>query len=95
MDFLDISGKTFLVFGVANKKSVAYFVSQVLNEAGAQVVYVVQSPAHKEAVSKLFPDADIYTCDVEREDEITKLAQDVSKKYPKLNGIVHSIAFAN
>ncbi len=95
MDFLDISGKTFLVFGVANKKSVAYFVSQVLNEAGAQVVYVVQSPAHKEAVSKLFPDADIYTCDVEREDEITKLVQDVSKKYAKLNGIVHSIAFAN
>lgn len=95
MDFLDIAGKTFLVFGVANKKSVAYFASQVLNEAGAQVVYVVQSPAHKESVSKLFPDADIYTCDVERGDEIIKLAKDVSKKHPRLNGIVHSIAFAN
>jgi len=95
MDFLDIAGKTFLIFGVANKKSVAYLVSQVLNEAGAEVVYVVQSPAHRESVSKLYPDADIYACDVEREEEITQLAQDVSKKHPKLNGIVHSIAWAN
>lgn len=95
MDFLDIAGKTFLVFGVANKKSVAFFVSQVLSEAGANVIHSVQSAAHKESVSKIFPGADIYLCDVEREEEITKLAKEVSKKYPKLHGIVHSIAFAN
>ncbi len=95
MDFLDIAGKTFLVFGVANKKSVAYFTSQVLTEAGAEVVYVVQSTAHKEGVAKLFPDADIYICNVEHDDEIIKLAEDISKKHHKLNGIVHSIAFAN
>lgn len=95
MDFLGISGKTFIVFGVANKKSVAYFVSQILNESGANVVYVVQSPAHREGVSKLFPGADIYLCNVENENEIIQLARDVSQKYPKLHGIVHSIAFAN
>ena len=95
MDFLDISGKTFLIFGVANKKSVAFFVTQVLSEAGAKVIHSVQSAAHKESVSKLFPGADVYICDVEREDEITKLAEDVSKKHPKIHGIVHSIAFAN
>jgi enoyl-[acyl-carrier protein] reductase I len=95
MDFLNVTDRTFLIFGVANKKSVAYFVSQVLTEAGAEVVFVVQSAAHKESVSKLFPGADIYTCDVEHEDEIIQLAEDVSKKHPKLHGIVHSIAFAN
>lgn len=95
MDYLDIAGRTFLIFGVANKKSVAFFISQILTEAGAEVVYVVQSDAHKESVSKLFPAADIYTCDVEREEEITKLAADIPKKHPKLHGIVHSIAFAN
>ena len=95
MDFLKVAGKTFLVFGVANKKSVAYFVSQVLIEAGAEVVYVVQTDNHKESVSKLFPGADIYTCDVEHEEQITKLAGEVSRKHPVLNGIVHSIAFAN
>jgi enoyl-[acyl-carrier protein] reductase I len=91
MDFLGIAGKTFLIFGVANKKSVAFSISQVLSEAGAKVVYVVQSPEIKETVSKIIPGADIYICNV----EITKLAGDVSKKYPKLHGIVHSIAFAN
>lgn len=95
MDFLDIAGKTFLVFGVANKKSVAFFVSQVLSEAGAKVIHSVQSAVHKESISKLFPGADIYICDVEREDEIPKLAEDVSTKYPKIHGIVHAIAFAN
>ena len=95
MDFLDIENKTFLVFGVANKKSVAYSVGQVLSEAKANVIYSVRSPERKESVSKLLPDADIYVCDVEREHEIEKLAEDVCKKYPKFHGIVHSIAFAN
>jgi enoyl-[acyl-carrier protein] reductase I len=95
MDFLDIEGKTFLVFGVANKKSVAFFVSQILAEAGANVIHSVQSAAHKENITKLFPDADIYICDVEQDHEITKLAEAVSKKYPTIHGIVHSIAFAN
>lgn len=95
MDFLGIKNKTILVFGVANKKSVAYSVGQVLSEAKAEVVYVVQSPEIKESVSKILPDADIYICDVEREHEIKKLVEDISQKYPKLHGIVHSIAFAN
>ena len=95
MDFLGIAEKTFLIFGVANKKSVAFSISQVLSEAGAKVVYVVQSQEIKESVSKILPGADIYICDVEREQGIAKLAEDISKKYPKLHGIVHSIAFAN
>jgi enoyl-[acyl-carrier protein] reductase I len=95
MDFLGVENKTFLVFGVANKKSVAYFVGQVLTEQKAWVVYVVQNMEKKESVSKLFPGADIYVCDVEREEEIISLARDVAQKHPKIHGIVHSIAFAD
>ncbi len=95
MDFLDIAGKTFLVFGVANKKSVAYSVGQVLADAKANVIYSVRSAARKEAVSKILPGAGIFVCDVERGEEIKKLAEDVAEKSPKLHGIVHSIAFAN
>ncbi len=95
MDFLNFADKTFLVFGVANKKSVAFAVGQVLTEAKARVVYVVQSPQIKENVAKLFPNSDIYICDVEHEEQIKQLADEISKKSPKLNGIVHSIAFAN
>lgn len=95
MDFLGFEGKTFLIFGVANKKSVAFAISQVLSEAGARVVYAVQSQEMKESVSRILPGADIYICNVEHEQEITKLAEDISKTHPKLHGIVHSIAFAN
>ena len=83
MDFLDIADKAFLVFGVANKKSVAFSVGEVLSQANANVIYSVRSAARKESVAKILPDSDIFICDVEREQEIKKLAEDVSKKYPK------------
>lgn len=95
MDFLGIGGKTFLVFGVANKKSVAFFVGKVLEESGANVVYVVRSNERKESVSRILPGKDVFICDVERQEEIEKLAYDISQKYKKFDGIVHSIAFAN
>jgi len=95
MDFLDIAGKTFLVFGVANRKSIAFSIGQILSEANANVVYSVRSKERREGVSKILPGSNIFVCDVEREQEIRKLAEDISKKYPKLHGIVHSIAFAN
>ena len=95
MDFLDIAGKTFLVFGVANRKSIAFSIGQVLSEAKANVAYSVRSEDRKESVARLLPGADIYVCDVEREEEIKKLADDIAMKYHKLHGIVHSIAFAN
>jgi enoyl-[acyl-carrier protein] reductase I len=95
MVFFDIAGKTFLVFGVANKKSIAFAVGRILAEANANVVYSVRSKERRESVSKILHSADIYVCDVEREQEIKRLAEDISKKYPKIHGIVHSIAFAN
>jgi enoyl-[acyl-carrier protein] reductase I len=95
MDFLDVADKTFLLFGVANRKSVAFSVGQILSQAKANVIYSVRSPQRKESVSKILPGADIFICDVEREHEIHRLAADVSRKYPKIHGIVHSIAFAN
>jgi len=95
MSFLGLEGKTFLVVGVANRKSVAYFVSKLLLDEGARVVLSVKSDDMIPAVSKLFPDADIQVCDVEREDDIAALAATVREKYAPLNGMVHSIAFAN
>lgn len=95
MDFLDVAGKTFLIFGVANKKSVAFSVGEILLQANAHVIYSVRSQERKESVSRILPGADVFICDVEREQQIEKLAADVSKSYPRIHGIVHSIAFAN
>ena len=96
IDFLQLAGKTILVFGVANRKSVAYHVGQVLREAGANVVYVVRSEQRREGLRKLLgPDTDVYVCDVEYQHQIDRLAQEISSKHPTLHGLVHSIAFAD
>lgn len=95
MDFLGLSGKTLLVFGVANRKSVAYHVGRVLSEAGAQVIYVVRSPERRESVAKLLPGAEIHVCDVELEEQIARVREAVGGRHPKLDGLLHSIAFAD
>lgn len=94
-DFLQLNGKTLLVFGVANRKSVAYHIGQTLEEAGANVVYVVRSAERKESAAKLLKDSEVYVCDVEFPEQIEQLRSDLASKYPTLHGLVHSIAFAD
>lgn len=94
-DFLQIEDQTFLVFGVANKKSVAYHVGHVLTEAGARVIYSVRSESRRRSLAAFLPDATVFVCDVERRDEIERLRDQVSAVCPELRGFVHSIAFAN
>lgn len=96
MEFLQLAGKTILVMGVANRKSVAYHIAHVLEQAGVRVVYVVRSPQRREAVSKLLPTgADVLVCDVEHEDQIERLREEVGQRHDRLHGLVHSIAFAD
>jgi len=94
-DFLKLQGKTILVLGVANKKSVAWQAARVLKEAGADLVYSVRSEARRESVRKLVGDAPVLVCDVEDQAQIDKLRDDVAKIRPKLHGMLHSIAFAD
>lgn len=95
MSFLNVANKSYVVFGVANKKSVAYHIARTLEQEGAQVVYSVHSQARLESLQSLLPNREIYVCDVEHEDQIANLAESVHAKHVKIHGIVHSIAFAN
>ncbi len=95
MDFLQLAGKRILVFGVANRKSVAFQTGKLLEQAGAEVIYVVRSEARKESLAKLLPHAPIYVCDVEHQEQIDHLATQISQKYDVIHGLVHSIAFAD
>lgn len=94
-DFLQLNGKRIAVFGVANKKSVAFRVGQTLEEAGAEVIYVVRSPARREQLAKTLAGRTLLTCDVERQEEIDQLAEQLQRDYGSLYGFVHSIAFAD
>ncbi|MGB2984997.1 MAG: SDR family oxidoreductase [Phycisphaerae bacterium] len=95
MSFLDLSGKVFVVFGVANKRSVAYRIARLLEEEGATVVYSVQSNALRGRLSRLLPGREVHACDVEHEEQIAALAETVRAQHPVIHGIVHSIAFAS
>lgn len=95
MDFLQLAGKSILVFGVANRKSVAYHIGKTLEQVGASVVYVVRSEQRRESVAKLLEGREVYVCDVEREDEIQRLRDEMVARNQPLDGLVHSIAFAD
>lgn len=95
MSFLGFEGKAVVVFGVANKKSVAFQIGQVLSAEGAQVIYVVRSKERKDNVGKLLPAAEIHVCDVSRDEEILAVARDITKVHSTIHGLVHSIAFAD
>ncbi len=99
-DFLQLAGKTVLVAGVANKKSIAWHVAKQLTEAECRVIYSVRSEARQEQIKKLIGDeADVFVCDVEDQEQIDALAVQVAKlceeRGEKLAGLVHSIAFAD
>ena len=80
MDFLQLSGKTILVLGLANRKSVAWHAGSLLREAGARVLWSVRSEERRASVSKLLgPDEPIFVCDVERQDEIDRLRDEVAR----------------
>ncbi|MEC8623233.1 MAG: enoyl-ACP reductase, partial [Bdellovibrionota bacterium] len=60
MNFLKMEGKSFLITGVANKKSVACHVAKTLIENGAEVFFSVQNEPNYEKVKKLFPNNKIF-----------------------------------
>lgn len=93
--FLELEGRTFLVFGVANKKSVAFQTADVLERQGAKVVYSVRSEARAEGLLKLRPEAEIHVCDVEPEGSVDRLFQALRSRHDGLDGVLHSIAFAD
>jgi len=95
VSFLDLMGKTFVVFGVANKRSVAYHVARLLEAEGATVVYSVRSEARRESAAALLAGREVHVCDVERDDQIAHLAETVRAEHPKINGLVHAIAYAD
>ena len=100
MSFLKIEKKKFVVFGLANKKSVACAIARTLAEEGAEVIHVVRSEERAENARKLFPDSQVFICDVEDEANIVRVRDEIGEAIGavnggKIDGIVHSIAFAN
>jgi enoyl-[acyl-carrier protein] reductase I len=99
-DFLEMAGKRYVVFGLANKKSIAAAIAATLLEQGAEVMLVVHSEKRKKAANALFPDCPVFFCDVEEEEQIARVRDEIAEWVDaasgrRVDGLVHSIAFAN
>ena len=97
MSFLGFKGKTFLVVGIANRKSVAWSVAKLLEEEGANIIYSVRSKKRESELKKLLGSPKVVVCDFEFPDQINNLSSSLDKHLDgeMLEGVLHSIAFAN
>ncbi len=94
--FSRLQNKKIIIFGLANKKSVACAIGRTLVEEGAEVIHVVRSEERKETANRLFPDNKVFICDVEKEENIIRVRDEIKAAVEgPIHGIVHSIAFAN
>jgi enoyl-[acyl-carrier protein] reductase I len=93
-----LEGKTGIVFGVANKRSIAWAIAQAWAREGAKLAFTYQGERIKENVAELAgtfgADTLVLPCDVTKDDEIAAVFKAVGEKFGKLNLLLHSIAFA-
>ncbi|MCX6884358.1 MAG: enoyl-ACP reductase [Verrucomicrobia bacterium] len=93
-----LAGKIGVVFGVANKRSIAWAVAQAWRKEGAQLVFTYQGDRVRENVEELAgtfgEDTLILPCDVTRDDQIDHVFKTVAEKFGKMHLLLHSVAFA-
>jgi len=87
-----------VVFGVANKRSIAWAIAQAWKQAGARLAFTYQGERLKDNVEELAgafgADTLILPCDVTRDEQIEAVFQTVSEKFGTLQLLLHSVAFA-
>src|ERR1051326_6719603 len=93
-----LENKTGIIFGVANKRSIAWATAQALHQAGARLAFAYQGERLKENVEKLtndeMPGSPLLSCDVTKQDEVDERFRRVSEEFGRLDFLIHSIAFA-
>ena len=93
-----LSGKLGIVFGVANKRSIAWAIAQAWAREGAKLAFTYQGERLKENVEELAgtfgADTLILPCDVTKDEDIASVFKTVSEKFGKLHLMLHSVAFA-
>lgn len=94
---IDLKGKVAVVFGLANKRSIAWGIAQKLSEAGATLAICYQNERLKKEADALIPelkDAKAFQCDVSIDADIDTVFEQLKTTYGKLDILVHCIGFA-
>jgi enoyl-[acyl-carrier protein] reductase I len=94
---IDLKGKVAVVFGLANKRSIAWSIAQKLSEAGATLAICYQNERLQRDAEELaadLTDARTFRCDVSSDADIDAVFEELKTAYGKLDILVHSIGFA-
>jgi len=92
-----LQNKFGIIFGVANKRSIAWATAQAMAEAGARLAFSYQTERFKETVEDLTRDMEgtfLAQCDVVKPEEVSEAFARVREKFGRLDFLVHSLAFA-
>lgn len=94
---LNLEGRVAVVFGLANKRSIAWGIALKLHEAGAKLAISYQNERLKTEAQSLIaelPGAEAFQCDVSSDAEIEQVFAKLKDRYGKLHVLVHSVAYA-
>src|SRR2546422_1772263 len=93
-----LENKLGIIFGVANKRSIAWATAQALHQAGARLAFTYQGERLKDNVAALtkvdMPDSPLISCDVTKQEEVDVTFEQVGAQLGRLDFLIHSIAFA-
>ena len=93
-----LKGKKGIIFGVANKRSIAWAIARALSSHGAQLAFTYQGDRLKESVAELAAtlpgQSPLYPCDVTKDGEVKKVFEELGRDFGTLHFLVHAIAFA-
>src|SRR5256712_3827700 len=89
--------RTAVIFGLANKRSIAWAIAQKLHQAGWRLAITYQNERLEQEAKDLItelPGAAGFMCDVSHDEQIARLFEELKNRYGTLHGLVHSVAFA-
>jgi enoyl-[acyl-carrier protein] reductase I len=92
------AGKKFLVFGVANERSLAWGITQALHREGAKLGFTYVNEAIERRLRPLAESLSselILPCDVQSDEQLDKVFAEVESKWGSIDGVIHSVAFAD
>lgn len=96
---LSLNGKTYVVMGVANKRSIAWGIAQSLHNAGANLIFTYAGERLEKSVRELAESLDqsylVLPCDVTSDEDVAKCFREVKEAVGTISGVAHCIAFAN
>jgi enoyl-[acyl-carrier protein] reductase I len=97
---LSLKGRTYVVMGVANKRSIAWGIARSLHAAGARLIFTYAGERLEASVRELVATLEdetalVLPCDVTKDEEITQCFAEIKEKVGVIHGVAHCIAFAN